>query len=78
MRSTPCVLTKPLGCIRKLLEFLYFSAMEGPFLDRWQVLCKLVAEEKDRERLSQLVQELLDELRKKEELLNHPAKGSAA
>lgn len=50
----------------------------GTSPSRWQELCKLVAEEKDPERLSVLVQELLDELRQKEEHLNHPAKGNAA
>ena len=39
--------------------------------DRWQQLCKFVAEEKDHDRFTQLVQELLDELRKKEEWLKH-------
>ncbi len=43
--------------------------MEGSHLDRWQELCKLVAEEKDAARFSQLIQELLEELRKKEERL---------
>ena len=78
MRSTRCVLTEPPGSTLTLRESLYFSAMEGPYLDRWQELCKLVAEEKDPERLSRLVRELLDELRKREEHLKHPVKGSAA
>jgi hypothetical protein len=52
--------------------------MEGPTQDRWQQLCKFVAEEQDRDRLSQLVQELLDELRKKEEWLKHSGGESGA
>lgn len=50
--------------------------MEGPYQERWQQLCKLVAEEKDPVRFSQLVQELLEELHNKEERLKGPSKGS--
>ena len=52
--------------------------MEGRHQDRWQQLCKIVAEEKDRDRLSQLVEELLDELRKKEEGLKDSGRESRA
>ena len=51
--------------------------MDGLNWERWQELCTLVAQEKDPARFSLLMQELLDELRKKEERL-YPAKGSAA
>ena len=54
------------------------SAMEGRHQERWQQLCKFVAEEKDRDRFSQLVQELLAELRKKEEWLKHSGGESRA
>ena len=51
--------------------------MDGSNKEHWQELCTQVAEEKDPARFSLLIQELLDELRKKEERL-HPAKGTVA
>lgn len=43
--------------------------MEGETLERWQELCKLIAEEKDPDRFTELTRELLEELRKKDERL---------
>ena len=52
--------------------------VDGEYKQRWQNLCKLVADEKDPVRFSELVSELLDELRKKEERLTSPPKSAAA
>ena len=41
--------------------------MDGKYQERWQQVCALVAAEKDPTRFSQLIQELLEELHKKEE-----------
>ena len=43
--------------------------MDGPFKDRWQELCKQVADEKDPAIFTELVKELLEELRMKDERL---------
>ncbi len=51
--------------------------MDGLYKERWQELCKQVAEEKDSLRFEQLVQQLLEALRQKEERLKK-AKGTAA
>jgi hypothetical protein len=51
--------------------------MDGPYKERWQKLCNLVAEEKDPVRFSQLIAELLEELHKKEGRLKHPVDVSA-
>jgi len=37
--------------------------------ERWQILCERIAEEQDPQRFTRLVEELLEELRKKEERL---------
>ena len=50
--------------------------MEGPYKERWQQLCGLIAEEQNPARFTQLIQELLEELRKKEERLRQAAKGA--
>ena len=52
--------------------------MDGEFKERWQQLCALVADEKNPVRFSQLVDELLDELRKKEQRLKGSRSQSSA
>lgn len=52
--------------------------MDGQNGQRWQELCTQVAEEKDPIRFTRLVELLLEELRKKQDRLGYPAKGSAA
>ena len=47
--------------------------MEGPYKERWQNLCNLVAQEKDPVRFEELIQELLKELDAKEKRLKSPA-----
>jgi hypothetical protein len=41
--------------------------MEGPYKERWQQLCKQVADEKDPARFQELVQQLIEELNKKDD-----------
>lgn len=52
--------------------------MPEQYQERWQELCRLVAEENDPARFSALMQQLLDELRKKEDQLKQPANENAA
>ena len=51
--------------------------MDGAYQERWQDLCGLVAEEKDSDRIGQLVKQLLEELNKKDERLTR-AQGTTA
>ena len=43
--------------------------MQGEQKERWKYLCEQVAEEHDPQQFSELVAELLDELRKKDQRL---------
>jgi hypothetical protein len=52
--------------------------MDGELKERWQKLCALVADEKNPVRFSQLVEELLDELRRKEQRLKDSSSRSSA
>jgi hypothetical protein len=53
--------------------------MLGPHNERWRDLCEQVAKENDPSRFSQLIEELLEELHRKEERLKSgEAKGSTA
>ena len=56
----------------------FLRTMDGEFKERWQQLCALVADEKNPVRFSQLVDELLDELRKKEQRLKGSRSQSSA
>lgn len=51
--------------------------MEGPYKERWQHLCKLVADEKDPARFQELVQQLIEELNKKDERLRNQGNENA-
>ena len=59
-------------------ELLIFSSMEGVYTERWQQLSKLVSEETDPDRFGRLVQELLEELRKKDERLSTRVSAASA
>ena len=74
------------NCICKLFDFkehlghrfaLPLSWMDGSYQERWQDLCKLVAEEKNSDRVGELVRQLLEELNKKDERLKR-AQGTTA
>lgn len=53
--------------------------MYGTQYERWQTLCEEIAKENDARRFSKLVEELLEELRRKEERLKGPDnKGTSA
>jgi hypothetical protein len=56
---------------------LLLSWMDGPYKERWQDLCKLVAEEKNSDRFGELVKQLLEELSKKDERLKRAQETTA-
>lgn len=52
--------------------------MQGTQHERWQTLCEDTARENDPHRFSKLVEELLEELRRKEERLKNPQNKSTS
>ncbi len=51
--------------------------MKGEYKEHWKNLCQRVADERDPQRFSELVAELLEELKKKDERMKGSASGSA-